>query len=217
VAALGLGASLLWGCGPPPEPKIVLPPEEPSRPPPALPPPAGEAGSSVPVALGFHNISDLYRGFFSDPRAVEPLQRALAACLQGTADLRIAYEDEKRVGQIVLKLPPAGSRCLPRRDNGGYDLRALEPLGVALAAYRDTVAANFDFRVASFRVGLSFGEGPGQCNLMIAGTHPPDGRRWSPCVGFADQEVCGRGDAKTGVEALSLRGRDEALAACFGS
>lgn len=212
--------SLLAGCREEAkEPAIVVPrddaPASVVRP---KPPEAGtEDASKVKVELRFYGVSDLYRGFFADPRAVEPLSAALAGCVTGTAQILVSYDQETRIGRIVMKVPPESSSCLPQTTATGADLAPLEPVGVALAQFRDRVSGSFDYRIASFRVGTSFTRGTDQCNLQISGSHPPDGRRWNPCVGFGGVERCGEGDPEEGVSALNFSDAASraSLAACF--
>ncbi len=209
----------LWlpGCGgnqdTEPQAEIVIPEGEAQH---SVIVPVGDA-EAVAVELRFFGISDLHRGFFGDPRFVGQLGQELGQCVSGTAQVIVSYDEETRVGRIVLKAPPDGVTCMPGVSGKTVDLQPLQPLGMALANYRDSVAANFDFRVASFKVGASFTRGSKQCNLQIAGSHPPDGRRWSPCVGFAGTDKCGAGDVKAGVVELEFPARADAsyLAACF--
>ena len=201
------------------EPAIVVPSD--NTPASVVRPKPPESGSvdegKVKVELRFYGVSDLYRGFFADPRAVGPLSEALAGCVEGTAQILVSYDQESRIGRIVMKVPPESSSCLPRATATGADLSPLEPVGVALAEFRDRVSSSFDYRIASFRVGTSFTRGTTQCNLQISGSHPPDGRRWNPCVGFGGVERCGDGDPEEGVQSFvfsDAKSRND-LAACF--
>ena len=174
-------------------------------------------GSGVPVELQFFGVGPLHKGFFTDPEAVTALSRALGPCVEGTAQVRVRWDAEERIGRLRLKVPPDGLTCLPVTTDEGWDLSPLEPVGRALAAYRDRVAGAFDYRLASFRLGVSFTRGSHQCVLKAAGQHPPDGTRWSPCVDFAGVERCGEGSREDGVTTLSFadeRSRRD-LAACF--
>lgn len=71
-------------------------------------------------------------------------------------------------------------------------LQDLAPITTALATYRSTIAANFDFRVESFRVRLESYRGARVCQFSIAGVPPPDGRLVDPCVSINGQSVCGQ-------------------------
>ncbi len=198
-----------------PEPSIVVPPEEAEHTVTTLP----GGTDAAAVELRFYNISDLHRGFFADPRFSSKLGTELGVCVTGTAQVVISYDSDKWLGRMVLKIPPDQLRaeCLPKVTGSTVDLTPLQPVGVALANYRDVVSANTDFRLASFRVGTSFTRGANQCVLQIAGQYPPDGRRWSPCVAFAGIDRCGAGDKIKGVTTLEFTEQRDAaaLSACF--
>jgi hypothetical protein len=146
--------------------------------------------------------------FFSNADAVGSLGAALGPCLTDTAQVAVSWNEEERIGRIFLRAPPeALTECLPTAGAEGVDLSPLEPVGVALAAYRDAVAGAFDFRVASFRIGVSFARGPRSCTVWAAGQHPPDGRAWSSCMEFHDRTACA-GAADEGVTRIALEGAD---------
>lgn len=195
------------------EPSETPPSEAPSS---EATPASSGAGAAVPIELMFHGVGPLHQGFFADRKAVASLGGDLGHCLADTAQLRVAYDTEERTGRIWLKVPPdALEPCLPRVGSGGVDLAPLQPVGEALAAYRDRVASSFDFRVSSFRIGTSFTRGPHRCTLWAAGQHPPDGTTWSPCIQTPRGEMCGDGtDGSTTRIAL---GGDELtyVRACF--
>lgn len=188
-----------------PEPEVVVrdwsPPERVETIPHVVVDPTGEA---VDVHLGFDDVNTLYRGFFGDDEAVAALGTALGRCLDEPAAVTIAYDAEERIGRIVLQVWPRKTPCRGRTEEGRVALDALEPLGKALAAYRDRVAARYDFRVASFRIGLSYPHGTEICTLWAAGQYPPDGTRWSPCVSFAGRSICAAGVPAEGVTALAF-------------
>ena len=166
---------------------------------------------SVDVELRFHGVGGLHRTFFSDADAVSALGRALGPCVVQTAQVVVSYDQETRIGRIVLKVPPDGLRCLPRAAGDAVDLSPLEPVGVALASYRDALAGGYDYRLASFRVGVTATRGARSCSLWLAGDHPPDGRRWSPCVTVPTGELCAEGSAEEGITVLVMpdrHGRD---------
>jgi len=168
--------------------------------------PAG--GAPVAVELYFYGVSKLHQSFFANRDAMTDLGTALGACLTEPAQVVVSWNEEERIGRIFLKAPPeALSGCLPRVDTGAVDLSPLEPVGVGLAAYRDRIAGAFDFRVASFRIGVSFTRGPRTCTVWAAGQHPPDGRQWSACMDFHDRTVCS-GAADEGVTRLPLASSD---------
>lgn len=177
--------------------------------------PEGE-GTAVDVELHFHGVGELYQRFFSDPSAVGALGRALGPCLNETAQVVVSYDGERRIGRIRLRVPPGGASCMPAEADGAYSLRPIQPIGAALAAYRDALAASFDLRIQSFEIGLQLTRGTHTCVLRAAGDHPPSGSLWSPCVGMAGDK-CAAGEA--GVATLSFAdGADMAYARkCFSS
>ena len=142
------------------------------------------AQDAVDVELHFHGVGQLYQRFFSDPAAVGALGRALGPCLTETAQLIITYDSERRIGRIRLRVPPGGARCVPMGADTSLSLAPIEPVGLALAAYRDALAASFDLRIQSFEIGLQFTRGTRTCVLTAAGDHPASGRLWDPCVGL---------------------------------
>lgn len=168
------------------------------------------------MELYFHGVGPLHRGFFAAEEATEHLGEALGACLVDTAQVWVTYDTENRIGHIYLKVPPeTAGACLPQLNGEVVEVASLAPVGRALAAYRDRVASNFDFRVANFQVGASFTRGAKSCTLWAAGQFPPDGSTFSPCIQLHDREVCG-GDRKDGVTTIPLSGADLAyVRECF--
>lgn len=207
-------------------PSPPLPPSPPAQPsaPDAMPAPAEVvAGGPVHVAdelaeirLGFDGVGPLHQGFFKQERFVLELGEALAVCGAGPHELLVSYDTARRIGHIELVVEPGEFGCLPTRTDEGWDLAALRPVGVALAAYRDAVAGAYDYRVASFRGGIRYLRGVKLCSLQMGGQYPPDGTTWSRCVKFAGNEVCGVGDPEVGVLVITL-GAEHAdyLSACF--
>lgn len=173
-------------------------------------------GGPVPIELQFDGVGDLHQRYFGDPAIVTQLATDLGACFKDRAVLRIAYDTEKRIGRIRLYADPATLTCRPGRTGDAVDLSALEPIGRGLAAYRDTVAGRFDYRVASFRIDLEALSGMHLCRLDLAGQFPPDGSTWSACVSLQGEQVC-NGAPTDGVRALTLQPKKHAdyLAACF--
>lgn len=206
-----LALALLLACGTEPRPE---PQPEPTDPPmmalPVVEAPAAAvpaSGGSVPVELRFFGVGGLHQGFFRDERALGGLAEALGTCLTETAQVVVTYDAEERVGRLYLKVPPeAAAACLPRVEGSTVDLAPLVPIGVALADYRDRVAASFDFRIASFKVGASFTRGASVCTLWAAGSHPPDGRQWGRCIQTGQGRACGAGE--DGVTTIALSEAD---------
>lgn len=165
------------------------------------------------IRLGFVRLSELYRGFFGDPRFVGALGTVLGPCVSGEVPVRIEWDQSKLQGRIALGAP-SSLRCLPAVDGDAVDLAPLQPVGQALARYRDAVAGSFDLRVSSFVVEVEVGAVGSSCALRLLGQHPPDGSTWSPCVRVGAEERCGAGVSADGV--TSLRGEAaRALSACL--
>lgn len=139
------------------------------------------APPAATVQLEFEGVSRLHQGYFSSPTYVRTLVKSLSGCV-GLAQLRVTYDTPKRLGRIELVLDSDQLWCGPGRGDENLDLRPLEPLGRALAGYRDAIASAYDFRVASFETGLWIHRGGDTCGLTLAGQYPPDGTSWSPCV-----------------------------------
>ncbi len=212
-----------------PEPTPVPeapPPEVPAPPPPSAVPvrpdrvavvAAPDGAAAADVELYFHGLSELYRGFFSDPAAVGALGRALGPCDDRPAPVAISWDNERRIGSISLRVA-SGSKCTPVLSPDGVDLAPVVPLGVALAAYRDRLASSFDVRLASFRVSLQLVRGTQACILRAEGDHPPSGTVWSPCFGPADGSSCAApGGGPTWLPLAGVDAATRRLAeACFG-
>lgn len=215
--------ALLLGCGtvepdpprPPPAPKpttLALPP---------LPEPptvrAVSAGSddAASLALAFTGVGALHRGFFSAEKPLAQLAAALAPCVRGEVVVRVTWQDDIRLGRITLEVPPDQLACAPQPTGAGLDLAPLEPVGRALAAYRDAIAAGFDFRVASFRGEVRLVRPGDDCLLRLGGQFPPDGTRWHPCVEVGSHVVCAP-DPGEGVARIEPPSGGEALQSCLG-
>lgn len=189
---------------------VAVPAPEPTE---ARPSPTGEP---VPVELYFYGVSALHKSFFTNAAGVGSLGDDLGACLTDNAQVVISWSHDEQTGRIFLKVPPgAMTACLPTVSGNDIDLSPLEPVGVALAAYRDRVAGNFDMRVSAFHIGVSFTRGAKVCTLWAAGSHPPDGRAWSPRIETANEEL--RLGTEDGVTRLTAKGGDlRYLSDCFG-
>ncbi|MCO4746529.1 MAG: hypothetical protein KC912_17160 [Proteobacteria bacterium] len=223
---LGLLLLSLLACGEneeapvPPEPVDEFVPTAVPAPLPEVPSITAVGGEgAADVELRFHGVGDLHKGFLSDPALVGKLAKALGPCMADTAQVIIRWNAEERVGWIQLKVPPGGVACMPvPHPEGGWDTRPLAPVGEALAAYRDGAAANYDFRFASFAVGMSFTRGSNQCLLRISGQHPPDGSQFSPCVDIAGVPSCVGGGEEDGVSHLAHTGSAGAtISSCFAN
>lgn len=177
------------------------------------------AGSvdAVDVDLAFSGVGTLYRGYFGMEAAVGALGVGLGPCLEDNARVVITYDDEERIGRIVLDTDPQSLSCLAT-GAGGADVTAMTPVTRALAAYRDTIASSRDFRVASFRIGVTLRSGAKLCTAWAAGQYPPDGTTFSSCVTLAGVEKCMPGEHEFGVQTLTLSEASDQTywAACNG-
>jgi hypothetical protein len=156
------------------------------------------------VVLEYVGVGKLHQSFFGEVEALAALQRALGACTEGSVKVQIRWDEERRVGSVVAWLDPRQAVCRPAPSGAGFDLRAVEPAGVALASYRDRVAAKYDFRVSSFRIGVAWLHGTSHCTLWAQGGFPPDGRAWSPCWDQAGVPVCTSALRDPGVVTLQV-------------
>ncbi len=162
------------------------------------------AALAVGVELQFKGVGALFRGFFGDPELVARLGVDLAPCIAGgLAVVEVGWSEKTRIGTITVNAEPEMIRCRPVVD-GAIDLSPLEPLGRALARYRDGVSGRYDLRVASFRPGLKILHGMHHCAFWLGGQYPPDGTRWKRCAEFAGNEACMDGDPHEGVTVLEL-------------
>lgn len=155
----------------------------------ALPPSGGEL---VPVEITWEGVGVLYKGFFSDQKALTRLSESLAGRVTGTAQLKVRYDSKEFVGALNLVVPPKALTAAPTFQDGVVDLQVLAPLTAGLARYRDDISGNYDVRVQSFVVGLDFYRGPVHCRLGVTGGFPPDGGTLSPCVHINGDQVCGQ-------------------------
>lgn len=177
---------------------------EPPVPPPAPPPPVVKApvhivadaeerpegsGGPVPVELQYVGVGELHQRWFGDTDIVTMLSKELGACMSGRAVVRMSWDEPTKTGGIWLLLAGDQLTCRP---SGGIplDLGPMTPLSKALTAYRDQVAGRFDFRVASFKVGLEVLEKTHLCRLRVGGQFPPDGSTFDGCVDMGGEERC---------------------------
>lgn len=169
------------------------------------------------MELQFQGVGALFQGFFADPDLVGKLGTALGPCIDGgLAVVVISWSEETRIGTIAVHAEPQMIRCQPELASG-LDLSPLEPLGRALASYRDGVSGKYDLRVASFRPGLKLLAGMNHCAFWLGGQFPPDGSQWKRCAEFAGNETCMSGDRLDGVTTLRFGSDYDAYArACFG-
>ncbi len=149
------------------------------------------AGEPVQVVLVWEGIGQLHKGFFSDQEAVTELAVDLGGHLKPPADIHIRYDSQEMIGSIRLRLAPDALVHPVIAEGNRIDLQALAPITTALAGYRSGVAARFDFRVESFKVGIESYRGPRVCAFSLAGPPPPDGKLVSPCVEINGQQQCG--------------------------
>lgn len=150
------------------------------------------------VELAFTGVGPLHKNFFSQSAPLGTLVEALGDCVD-QATVRVSWEEEIRLGHITLEVAPDKLRCAPALREDGLDLSSVEPIGRALANYRDMVAGTYDFRVASFRVAFRMVRPGPDCLLKLGGDFPPDGSRWNACVEIGDRVVCGTDEDDEGV------------------
>lgn len=148
-------------------------------------------GDAVDIGLGFVGVSSLYQGYFSTEEWVAALGRDLGACFDGYVEISISYDNEHHIGRILVTTTSGELRCAPRPGAGGVETTGMQPIGRALAKYRDTVANARDLRVGSFRIGVRILHGTAMCDLYWGGQFPPDGTTMSPCITLQGHEVCG--------------------------
>ena len=203
-------------------------PEPEPAPPAAWQPPAQEdvaipalvataTGEAVDVTLAFSGVGALHRGYFGTPEHVGRLGTGLGACLRAPGRVVVSWDEEERIGRIVLDTAPEAlsPACVPKMTPEGLDMSPVAPIGTSLAAYRDAIGGHFDLRVSSFRIGVSLFKGPHLCTLWAAGQFPPDGTTWSGCVGMGGVEQCAIDDRRAPLTVLPFDGEDRRyLASC---
>jgi len=219
------GASLLLlaltGCGPSaPEPEIEAA-KTPAQP---APPQVRRVvavignGDAVPVTLQFKGVGPLYQNYFSTPEFVGDLGAALGACQADEAVVLVTYDSENWIGTITLQTTPEALACGAVSSADGIDLSPMQPVGVALAAYRDRVSSSFDIRVASFKSGVTLLKNTNLCTFWIGGQYPPDGTTWNFCPSYAGNKTCAKGVKDEGVTLLEFESAEHKQYAdvCFG-
>lgn len=160
----------------------------------------------VPVEIQWDGIGKLHKGYFTDREAMTQLATDLAPWMTDTVQLHVRYDQDDHVGSIVIQVAPDQLRVPVEVLDGSVGLAVLAPLTRALATYRDDLAARFDFRIASFHIGLDFFRKSAHCRVGAAGDMPPDGKLVSPCIRINEDERCGHaepGGARFDGEALS--------------
>ncbi len=175
-------------------------------------------GEAVPLTLQFRGVGPQYQNYFSTPEFVAELATALGPCQAEEAIVLITYDSENWIGTITLETAPRTFACAATLGQGGLDMTPMQPVGMALASYRDQVSGTFDIRIASFRVGVTLLRNTNLCTFWIGGQYPPDGTTWKRCPSFAGNEHCGAGTEDEGVTVLDFAAGDDRryAAACFG-
>lgn len=173
---------------------------------------------AVAVELQFQGVGGLFQGFFADPAVVAKLGTELGPCIEGgLAVVVITWSEQTRIGTITVHAEPEMLRCKAVSAGPAVDLSPLEPIGRALAHYRDGVSGKYDVRIASFRTGLKVLEGMNHCAFWSGGQYPPDGSQWKRCVDLAGNPACMPGDEHEGVTRFQLGGEaDRTVRACLG-
>ena len=192
-------------------------PSEPTAPRPAAPVPVAPPSTGNPVlTIESANLSPLYRGFFADRAAGDALARAAAPCVGDDVRVLIGYDNEARVGRMVLFVPASVDACRPVQTDTGWDLSPMTPLSIALANYRDALSGLYDMRIGSFEVHVNIASSSGnQCTVRAQGTHPPDGTGFSPCVDLDGTAHCGDLAAANPAVITFGAGDRSALRSCF--
>ncbi len=176
----------------------------------------GGVGDPVSARLQYEGVSPLYQGYFNTEDWVAALATDLGPCLSGTADVLVSYDTDKRIGRILVSTTASELGCLPTLSpDGTLDLTPLVPLGQALARYRDTIAAQRDIRIASFRAGVRLLHNTDVCEFKLGGQFPPDGSTFSSCIRLGGHETC-LDDRHVPVQSLALTGLERnTVASCL--
>lgn len=174
-------------------------------------------GGAVPVELQFAGVGALHQRYFADDDILVALSETLGACVQDRAVVRVEYDNDTRIGKIRILEDAKQLTCHSTRSANTVDVSALAPLGKALASYRDTIAARFDFRIASFKIELEAVAGTHGCLLTLGGQFPPDGSTWSSCPTLGGESKCG-GPKRDGVSVFAFESDTDAayLNTCLG-
>jgi len=153
-------------------------------------------GASAVAVLNFTGVGGLYKGFFSDSKAVAALGENLTGSVTSPALVHVRYSEADLAGSIALEVTPSELLLSPGvSEKGNVVLQDLAPALAALAKYRSAIAGRFDLRVDTFKILLLASKGSHVCVLGAAGPMPPDGSLVSPCVEVDGSEVCGNAAA----------------------
>lgn len=147
-----------------------------------------DAGGPVPVELQYDGVGELHQRWFGDTAIVTQLAKDLGACMKDRAVVRMSWSEEERKGGIWLLIQGDQLTCRP--PPGSVDLTSVTPLTTALTRYRDQVAGRFDFRVASFAVGVEVLQRRHLCRLRAGGQFPPDGSTFDACIDMGGEIRC---------------------------
>lgn len=193
-------------------PTAELPPDV-QRAPPVIPADA----DAVPLIVAYDGVGHLHQGFFNTEELVQAVAKGLGGCVGGTAEVVVKWNQETRIGSIVLHTLGDQLTCRPTRNGAGFDLTPMVPVAKTLAGYRDGVANGFDLRIGSFRTGIRVIKGSQVCEIWTGGQFPPDGTTFSPCVHLQGHEVCTGPDRHAGLTELVPQDDDvrKQLARCF--
>ena len=159
----------------------------------------------MPLVVAYDGVGHLHQGFFNTEKLVTAVAKGLGGCVSGTAEVVVKYDDETRIGSIVLHTVGDQLRCAPVRQGESYDLKPLIPVARTLASYRDGVSNGFDLRIGSFRTGIRVLHGSQVCEVWTGGQFPPDGSTFSPCVHLQGHEVCLGEDRHAGITSLHVK------------
>lgn len=169
----------------------------------------------VPVELQYVGVGDLHQRWFGETDIVTHLATALGPCVTDRAVVRMTWDEPTKTGHIWLLVEGRQLTCRSTGTNP-VDLTPFTPVSKALAAYRDEVAARFDFRVASFKVGIEVLQRTNLCRMQLGGQFPPDGSTFDACIDMGGEVRC-LPDKKTGHVQFAYADPEHTayLARCF--
>jgi len=153
----------------------------------------GDASSPKSDELVFvwEGIGVLHQSYFTDSTAVDNLELGLSAFSPGSELLIVRYSTEERIGELMLELTTGVLPANPNQVSNTIDLNGLVKVTKPLAAYRSEIAARFDYRIESFKIGVTFRNAGHVCSIGVSGPAPPDGSEVSPCVTVDGVRSCG--------------------------
>ncbi len=157
-------------------------------------------------------LSPLYRGFMADPQALALLSTSLLGHMDSPiATLKVVWDQPQQHGTITLHVSEQEKRFAPLADaveaGARLPLDEVQPLMMALGAYRADLGARFDLRLLSFSIRVSWWDSRSGSHCTLSGVlNDPAGERMSPCfscvhVGAKELRVCRAEGGVTGSAA----------------